>query len=128
MPKLEYFLIARSISLDAERNSLSIFHVMNDCLVPEIPGTIAELVLVSAWMFSSDELQQKRECQLRMEFRLPGSEDPIAFRGNMEASVRFQSFNLSFADVPIESAGDVVVTIYLDDQPMATHTLEIRTE
>jgi hypothetical protein len=39
MPSLEYFLIAESVSSDVQRNTISIFHVLNDVRLEAIPGS-----------------------------------------------------------------------------------------
>jgi hypothetical protein len=124
MPTLEYFLIAESCSVDAERNSLSIFHVMNDVRVDQFPAFIPELVVVSAWVHNPEELERRTESQIRIEFRMPG-QPPVSFRGNLTAEARFQNVNLTFREVPIPAAGDTIVDVLLNEVHQATHTIAV---
>ena len=127
MPELEYFLVAESCSVDVDRNSLSIFHVMNDVRLDRVPGLIPELVIISAWIHSQEELRGRAESQIRVQFRLPGLDSTPSFRGNLNAETRFQNFNFSFREVPAQTEGDIVVEIFLDDQHKATHTVAVST-
>ena len=125
MPELEYFLVAESCSVDAERHSLSIFHVMNDVRLDQLPGNISELVVISAWIHSPDELEHRAESQIRLQFEIPGMDGIHEFRGNLNAETRFQNFNFNFREVPAPAAGDFVIKLFLNDKHKATHIVAV---
>lgn len=125
MPRLEYFVVSESVSIDKNRNTVSIFHVMNKIGLSPLPGAIPMLSAISGWEFSETELKDKAEFQVKFEFRTPGSTEPKIFRSNLNSSVRFKNVHLEIQEVPIEQAGDLKVTLYLDDVSQATHTIQI---
>ncbi len=126
MPRLEYFLVAESISLDRESDSVSIFHVLNDVPVRSLPTRLPQLATVSAWISSDDEIREQAESQIRLEFTVPGIEEPVAFRGNLTSQTRYQNYNFTFVDVPVPEAGEMIVAIFLNDERKASHTITIR--
>ena len=125
MARLEYFLVAESCSQDINRNSLSVFHILNDVRLHEMPGVIHELVAVSGWVMSDEDIQNQEEFQLRIRFDMPVAEEGRDFRANLRASTRFQNHHFWLAEVPVGQSGDIVVRLFLDDVEKATHTIAV---
>lgn len=128
MPKLEYFVAAESLSVDLDRNSVSVFHILNEVQLREIPGVLPQLAVASAWVFDEQEIQSKSECQVKFELRPPGDGEVKVFRSNMSAEVRFQNMHLQIQNVPIATSGDLIVRVFLDDEERATHTIEVSSD
>ncbi len=66
MPSLEYFLVAESVSVDRDSGSLSIFHVTEDLVFPELPAPIPRLVAVSSWRIAPDEIGKDFQATLKV--------------------------------------------------------------
>ncbi len=69
MPELEYFIVAESIATDRERNTVSIFHVIED-LPGSVSSVVPKVVAVSSWRVSPEEIG--RDFQVSLEVQLPG--------------------------------------------------------
>ena len=54
MPTLEYFLLAESVSTDRERNTVSLFHILEEWIA-QLPLVIPNLVAVSSWKMDEEE-------------------------------------------------------------------------
>ena len=65
MPRLEYFLVAESISVDRETNQLSVFNVLDD-LELSLPTQIPQLVALSSWNIEPHERDQDLQVMLRI--------------------------------------------------------------
>lgn len=120
MPQLEYFVVAESVSIDSNRNSVSVFHILSKLAVEPIPVLSA----VAGWIFTQEEIDAKKEYQVRLVFAPPGDE-PKIFRVNLNANVRFQNIHLRLEYVPISRVGDFTITLFVDDDKKATHLIEI---
>lgn len=123
MPRLEYFVVAESCSTDVNRNTVSIFHVLNELYVNTFPDHIPTLAVISGWIHSEAEIRDHQESQIRIEFHMPGVVQPEEFRGNLTAESRYQYYNFVFENIPIEQPGDIEVRLFLDDDKEATHTM-----
>jgi hypothetical protein len=54
---------------------------------------------------------------------MPGVDASKEIRGNLTAESRYQYYNFSFMNIPIEQPGDIEVRLFLDDIQTATHTM-----
>jgi hypothetical protein len=57
MPRLEYFVVTETSSIDVTRNSVSIFHVLNDIYFDSLPDSLPSLAVISGWIHSEDEIK-----------------------------------------------------------------------
>jgi len=121
MPRLEYFVVAETSSIDVNRNSVSIFHVLNDIYFDSLPDSIPTLAVISGWIHSEAEIRDHQESQIRIEFHMPGVDAPKEFRGNLRAESRYQYYNFSLMNVPVKQSGEIEVRLFLDDNQKATH-------
>lgn len=127
MPKLDYFLVADSVATDRDRNTVSLFHILEEYRPTRLPLNIPEMVAVSSWTVTSDELGQ--EFDVVLNIRLPGA----------QASPDFPIFPVHFtADNPrhrayhfvkglrVEQAGDMVFEIRVNGRLAASQVVWIR--
>jgi hypothetical protein len=124
MPRLEYFLASESLSVDMNSNTISVYHILNEVFLDELPGRLPMLAVVAAWIYGEAEIRDKKEFQARIELHLPGSEMKV-FRTNMTAMRRFSNIHLQILDVAIEKSGDLVIKMLLDDEEKASHTIAV---
>lgn len=92
MPKLEYFLVCESVSVDRETNRVSLFNVIEDiCKVK--PGAeassplVVNLVAVSCW--NREEGDENKDFQAILRIQLPPIE-PNGVPRNEELPLNFR--------------------------------------
>lgn len=126
MPKLEYFLVAESISTDKDRNLVSVFHVLEDIACP-IPCAIPQMVAISSWILQPED--ENRDFQVGFEVVLPGpeaSQEKKNFSLNFTAKGSRQRAYFRFVGIPIDNAGNVVFNLLLNGEHKASHILTVR--
>ena len=126
MPILEYFLVADSVSTDRKRNTVSVFHILEEWAA-QLPFVIPNLVAVSSWKM--EEADRDRDFQVALDIQLPGQQEsldfeilPVNFTGE---SARHRTYHF-VRGLRIEEAGDVVFEICINGRPAAKHVLWVR--
>jgi hypothetical protein len=126
MPKLDYFLVADSVSTDRERNTVSLFHILEEWPA-RLPLTVPELVAVSSWTISADEMGQ--DFQVSLNIRLPGAQGspdfpifPVNFTAHRP---RHRAYHF-VKGLRLEHAGDLVFEILINRQVAASHVVWVR--
>ena len=129
MPKLEYFLLAESVSIDRDTNTVSVFHIAEE-IWGRLPAVLPKLVAVSSWSVAEDE--QGHDFQVTLRVSQPGIAEssppwdypdfPINFTANR---TRHRIIH-EVKDVRVSQFGDLVFEILLNGEPMATHRLTVR--
>ena len=126
MPKLDYFLVSDSVSTDRDRNTVSLFHILEE-FPARLPLVIPELVAISSWTIATHEMGQ--EFDVVLNIKLPGD----------RAAPEFPIFPVSFtAEHPrhrayhfvkglrVEQAGDMVFEVHINRQLAGSHLVWIR--
>lgn len=124
MPRLEYFLIAESVSVDQHTNRVSLFHVLDLVELPSFPDIVPQLVVVSVWDTPHDERQSPVALDLWIH---PPSGPPIKYDMTLEASdsPRRRAFMiLQYFEFTLP--GDWRFEIKLNDQHKAEHVIHAR--
>lgn len=123
MATLEYFLVADSVSTDRERNTLSIFHVLEEWS-GRLPLVIPQLVVVSSWKMAPEDRGQ--DYQVALDIHLPGKQQSPDFKilpVNFTAEhLRHRTYHF-VRGLRIEEAGDVVFELRINDQHAGNHVL-----
>lgn len=124
MPKLEYFLVAESISIDQDRNTVSLFHVLEDATA-RTPWLFPQLVAVSAWNIQPEEIGSDFQATLRIH--LPGEQqEPPESTVNFTGQQTRQRIHHFVQGLNAEEVGDVVFEILMNGKHAASHTFTIR--
>ena len=127
MPKLEYFLVCESTSVDRTTNRLSLFNIIEAMSVVKDgqPGyRIAQLFAVSCWL--KQEGDEGREFQSLLRIRAPcGGQAELTMNFHMEKER--QRLLSQIAIPPLSVDGDLVFELLLNSKHAATHTVAIRT-
>ena len=126
MPKLDYFLVADSVSTDRDRNTVSVFHILDEWPA-RLPLVIPELVAVSSWRIASDEMGG--DFQVVLNIRLPGGQGspdlqilPVNFTAD---HLRHRAYHF-VKGLRVEHAGDMVFEIFINGQLVASHVVWVR--
>ena len=127
MPELEYFIVAESIATDRERNTVSIFHVMEEWAC-SLPALVPKVVAVSSWRVSQEEIggdfQVALDVQLPGGARLPEEQSDLAV--NFTAQSSGHRIYQTVTSLRIEAHGDLVFRILINGKPAATRVINVR--
>ena len=123
MPKLEYFLVSESISVDLITNRISFFHVIEELRSPHVPFHIAKLVATATWILSEEDIGHEIETSVRIT--VPGVAEPINFPQRFVAERRRHRINWGIVGLAVQGFGELVFDVLLNDQHQASHSVTI---
>lgn len=123
MPKLEYFLVAQSCSVDQSTGALSIFNVLNEEYFDKFPNVIPNLALICCWVCNPEEIIEGNEHLAKFLFKMPDGSAGKDFTGTFKVADRIQLLIYRIAFVPIEHCGEVRIDLHLDGEHQASHTI-----
>lgn len=129
MPRLEYFLIAESVSVDQATNRLSVFNILEEfriCPLPagvSLPQAVNQLIACSSWNIEEEE--RGRTFRVSLHLTPPGQ--PIRELANLEflADNKRQRLLQVLVGMPLTEAGDAVFELHLDGVRIASHTITV---
>ena len=125
MPKLEYFLVSESRSVDQQTNNVSVFSILEELSGP-LPMTIFRLVALSSWNIEPDE--RDRDYQVALRIRLPSGEvmpESSDFKVNFTTTrMRHRVFQ-HVQGLRVTEAGELTFEVLLDGKREASHTITI---
>lgn len=125
MPKLEYFIVCESISVDRDTNRVSLFNVVEDLsAVPQGQPAIvvAQLVAVSAWNREPEDSGQDFQAILRIH---PPGDEPRDFAVNFRMRQARHRLYMRVQGVPAQRPGELKFELLLNSRHAATHTITI---
>ena len=127
MPKLEYFLVAESVSVDQDTNSVSIFNVLEEIEAAELPVVVPKMVAISSWLVAEHE--HDSDFQVTLRFSGGGFEEAEEHPFNMRRGkrARHRIFHW-FKGVPFKKFGTVSFEVLLNGEHRASHTVVIEQE
>ncbi len=127
MPRLEYFLVARSVSIDQDRNEVSVFGILEEiALSKSDPKVLPEMEALASWILDPED--QGAEFLVTLQLVGPG---PGQSPSDGEFSVAFvaegnrQRTRMAFIGMPIDRAGDTNFKLKLNGVEKATHVLSV---
>ena len=80
MPRLEYFIVSESISVDQRTNRVSVFNVVDELQVSQFPATIPQVVATSAW--NREPSDEDTDYQAMLRIYPPAEDTPKEFTLN----------------------------------------------
>ena len=125
MPKLEYFVVCESISIDRETNRVSLFNIFEE-IQPASKGEaahiVAHMVAVSAW--NSEPSDEGKDFQLIVRIHAPG-DNPQDIPFNFRMDRPRQRILLRIQGVPAQRSGELKFELLLNSEHIAFHTVTI---
>lgn len=128
MPRLEYFLVAESCSVDQSTGALSIFNVLNEISYDQFPNVIPSLAVICCWVCSPDEISEGNEHLARFSFKMPDGSAGKELTGTFTAVNRIHHLIYRISFVPVNKSGEIRVDLQLDGERQASHTIIITEE
>ena len=127
MPELEYFIVAESIATDQDRNTVSIFHVIEEW-PGLLPGVVPKVVAVSSWVVSPEEIG--RDFQVALDIQLPGGERLPTEPGNLAVNFTAQSnghrIYQTLTGLRLQAPGELRFRISINGKHAATRVIRVR--
>jgi hypothetical protein len=125
MPKLEYFVVCDSISIDQQTNRVSLFNIVED-LQPVGPGIqsdiIAQLVAVSSW----NKVPEDEGKDFQVIHRIHTSDgEPKDFPMNFRMENPRQRVVLRIQGMPPMHPGSLRIELLLNGQHIADHIVTV---
>lgn len=126
MPKLEYFLVAESVSIDSDRNQVSVFNILEEVSIPNSgPKVVPQLVALASWIITPED--EGKDFQVSIELVGPRPDCPFnsKFSLNFTARCKRQRTQMYLALMPIEQVGDTLFYLKLNGKREASHVLTV---
>lgn len=125
MPKLEYFLVCESVSIDKDTNRVSLFHVVEEfrpVQATENALVVTQLVAVCCWYEESGDAERDFQAVLRL--RTPDGKERD-FPMNFQMKSRRQRLLFQLQGVPPLSAGELTFEVWLNGKREAGHIVTV---
>ncbi|MEZ6152334.1 MAG: hypothetical protein R3C09_19715 [Pirellulaceae bacterium] len=131
MPKLEYFLLCESVSVDQETNRISLFNILEDFQLqakgqpPEKPHYILSQCVAVA-LFNREQEDGDREFTASLHFNSMEAGHPIPeLKFKMERNR--QRIIMRFVGMPpVDDNGVLQFKLFLDGEHCASHTVHLQ--
>lgn len=122
MPRLEYFLVAESISIDQYSNQVSIFNVLEELRLPRFPSVLPKMIAVSMWL--TDATDAERDFQINVRITPPNSE-PQDHEQNVKMDGQRVRVMAQWHGFKLPGPGEMLVELFLNNDPIATHRVDL---
>ena len=125
MPKLEYFLVSESVSVDQQTNRASLFNILDEVRDNEFPTVILQVVVTSAWNY--EEGDEDIDYQVKVSMSLPSEEEPkdVPVNIKIEKSRQHRLF-LTLMNLQIKQPGELKFEVFINNEYAASHTVLIQ--
>jgi hypothetical protein len=126
MPHIEYFVVSQSISIDQDKNRVSIFHIFEELSFKKFPGRIPMLVITTLWDISDEE--RDREFEGEIILNPPDIAEPIRypFRFRTDKIAPRQRVIYELKNTSVPGVGEFRFEVFLEGRRHAGHTIHIR--
>ncbi len=122
MARLEYFVVAESVSIDQLTNRVSIFNILERIQAPAFPLTFPKLMAVSLW--EEDEIDSERQYQVVIRITLGGNELEH-IRQNLNFPRRRLRTIAQIQNLEIPGPGRMEIELKLNDEHIAWHYVDV---
>lgn len=125
MPRLEFFVVAESLSIDQATNELSIFNIWEEVRSPGFPLIIPKCAAISLWRSEPNDAGQDWTAAVRVT--PPGEptiELPITFRF-AENELRHR-ITQRIQGIPVQREGDLHFELVLSGKHIAEHIITVQ--
>lgn len=123
MADLEFFVLAESVSLDQLRNSLSIFHVVEEVKAAALPAAMPSLTAVSVWLLAREE--KGADFQVTLVIRRPDGTESSRYPHNFTAAARRQRMVTTLQGLFFDVPGDWTFEVLLNGERAARHRVSV---
>lgn len=126
MPQLEYFLVAESVATDSDRNTVSVFHILEELRASSMPFHVGRLVALSSWNIGPQD--RDNDFQVTLDIHLPGGDklpDGLDLAINFTATRSRQRILHFIEGLRIASPGDLAFELLINGKHAASHRVTV---
>ena len=123
MPKLEYFIVTESVSVDQFTNKISLFEVLETIHVPKFPAAFNRMFVVSAW--NAEPGDESRDFQIQIKINPPDGSEPQTFEHNVPMPAARCRNIQCLQGIPFKCAGKFTIELSLNKEHFAFHTIDV---
>lgn len=124
MPKLEYFLVSESVSVDQQTNRASLFNILDEVRENQFPTTIPQAVVTSVWDYESGD--EDVDYQVKVRMSLPDEKEPKDIPVNVKIEKGRHRLFLKLENLQIEQPGKLRFEVFINDKYTASHTVLVQ--
>lgn len=122
MLDLEYFVVARSVSIDQLTNQVSVFNIIDEIRVA-LPGTLGGVVAVASW--NAEEDDKGNDYQITVRVQGVGAQPKEPLRLNVSSEGRRCRTIMHIQGIQVDKPGRIVLTLLINEEHKATHTIDV---
>jgi len=123
MPKLEYFVVAESVSVDQTTNRISVFHILEEIHAPKFPVVVPQLAAIVHW--NAQDGDAERDFQVSVLITFPDGQHKEFNQNFRMIRPRLRTI-ANFMAIEIPGPGTMTIEIRLNGEYRASHTIDIR--
>jgi hypothetical protein len=123
MPKLEYFIVCESVSVDQQTNRVSLFNVIEEVWSSRFPATISQAIATSAW--HREPADEHVDYQVQLRIYAPGEDSYKEFPVNVKIEKDRHRIFHELANLRVSQPGNLKFEVLINGQYAATHTVTI---
>ncbi len=120
MPKLEFFIVCESVSIDVESGKISLFNVIEDIFTDALPDYV-NINAVGLWNVEPEDAGKDYQASLRIT--PPGlAEGPVFPMNLTRGRLRYRAV-FAVRNIPLNQPGRLVVEAMMNGEHVASHTV-----
>ena len=124
MPKLEYFLVSESVSVDQGTNRVSLFNILEEFRPNQFPTSIPQAIVTSAWNYESGD--ENIDYQVKVRISLSGEERSQDFLMNFKMEPNRYRLFQEIVNIPIQQPGELKFEVFINNKYIASHTVLVQ--
>jgi hypothetical protein len=122
MPRLLFFIISESVSVDQRTNKLSIFNVLEELQTVQFPALLPQCAATSLWFRQPGDEDEDFQCILRVA---APNDEPHDFASNFRMTRHRHRLVQAFQGLPVTAAGDLRFELLLNGTRVAEHIVTV---
>lgn len=122
MPKLEYFVVCRSIATEVDSDELTLSNVLEDVVTDGFPDYLPKLMAISVWRIEDDEIEG--DFQAMLYVTPPGNERADFAMNLVRGRKRHRAIQTVY-NVPLDGPGELLCEVTLNGKDGASHVITI---
>ncbi|MGA3122613.1 MAG: hypothetical protein ABSF69_17750 [Polyangiaceae bacterium] len=123
MPRLEYFLVAESLAIDALTNRVSIFNVLEEVVMPSFPSALPTVTAIACWYAEPGE-NPERDFQASYVAHVQGELDR-QYDVNFRLPQRRARTYIQLQGFPAQRPGELIFELRLNGEHVAEHRITV---
>ena len=124
MPRLEFFIVARSFAADKFTNRLSLFDIFETVQPIRFPAVIPRMVAMSAWHYGNAEERQE-QFQATVIIKMPEPEEDVIINTNFENPGILHHTVAGVSNTIVSRPGTIEIELKLNGEHQAFHRIQV---